>query len=42
MLKMTEINLDLNNVIDMQLFIEKGMRGSISYIVHRHTRANDK
>lgn len=42
MLKMTEINLDLNNDIDMQLFIEKGMRGGISYIVHRHTRANDK
>jgi len=29
MLKMTKINLDLISDIDMQLFIEKGMRGGI-------------
>ena len=33
MLKMTKIKLDLISVIDMHLFIEKGMRRSISYIV---------
>ena len=26
----------------MQLFIEKGLRGGISYIAHRHAKANDK
>ena len=39
MLKMTKINLDL---IDMQLFIEKGMRGGISYIGHRRAEANNQ
>jgi len=38
MLKMTEINLDLISDIDMQLFIEKGMRGGISYIAHRYAK----
>ena len=42
MLKMTKINLDLISDIEMQLFIEKGMRGGISYIAHRHTQANNK
>ena len=37
---MTGINLDLITDIDRQLFIEKGMRGSISYIADRH--ANNK
>jgi len=32
MFKMTKINLDLISDIDMQLFIEKGLRGGISYI----------
>ena len=31
MLKMTKINLDLISDIDMQLFVEKGLRGGISY-----------
>ena len=26
----------------MQLFIEKGMRGGISYIAHRRAEANNK
>ena len=42
MLKMTKINLDLITDIDMQLYIEKGMRGGISYIAHRHVVANNK
>ena len=42
MLKMTNINLDLISDIDMQLFIEKGLCGGISYIAHRHAKANNK
>ena len=42
MLKMTNIRLDLISNVDMQLFIEKGMRGGISYISHRYAKANDK
>ena len=42
MLKMTEIKLDLISDVDMHLFIEKGMRGGISYIAKRHSEANNK
>ena len=42
MLQMTGINLELVTDIDQQLFIEKGMRGGISYIAYRHARANNK
>ena len=42
MLKMTGIELDLISDINMHLFIEKGMRGGISYIAKRHSRANNK
>ena len=36
LLRMTKINLDLIAYLDQQLFIEKGMRGGISTITHRH------
>ena len=42
MLKMTKIKLDLISDIDMHLFIEKRMRGGISYLAKRHSRANNK
>ena len=38
MLKMTKIELEL--IVDM--FIEKGMRGGISHIAKRHSKANNK
>ena len=41
-LKMTKIKLDLVSDIDMHLFIEKRMRGGISYIAKRHSKANNK
>ena len=42
MLKMTKIELDFIHYINMHLFIEKGMRGGISYIAKRHSKANNK
>ena len=39
---MIKVNLDLISDIDQQRFIEKGMRGGISYIAHRHAEANNK
>ena len=42
MLKMTGVKLEKISDIDMYLFLEKGMRGGISYIAKRYSRANSK
>ena len=42
MLRMAAVKLEIISDIDMHLFIEKGMRGGISYIVTSHSKANKK
>ena len=42
MLKMTGIKLEKISDIDKYLFIEKGLRGGISYIAKRYAKANNK
>ena len=39
---MTKIELKLILDINMYLFVEKGIRGGISYIVERFSKANNK
>ena len=41
MLKITRIKLELISDVDMHLFIEKGMRGSFSYISKRHSKVDE-
>ena len=42
MLKMTGIKLELMDDVDMYQFVEKGMRGGVSYIANRYSSANNK
>ena len=40
MLKMTGIQLEKINNIDVHLFLEKGMRGGVSYISKRYSKSD--
>ena len=42
MLKMNGVRLKKISDIDMYLFIEKGLRGGISYIAKRFAKANNE
>ena len=42
MVKMTGVKLEKISDIDKYLFIEKGLRGGISYITKRYAKANNK
>ena len=39
---MTNVGLDLISDIDMSQFLEKSMRGEVSYIVQRYSNASKK
>ena len=39
---MSSVKLEKISNIDKYLFIEKGLRGGISYIAKRHAKANNK
>lgn len=41
-LKMTGVNLELLTDPDMHLFVERGIRGGIAMISHRHAAANNR
>ena len=41
-LKMTGVEFEKISDIDMYLFLEKGLRGGISYIAKRYNKANSK
>ena len=42
MLKMTKVELEKISDADIHLFIEKGMRGGISYVSKRYIKANNE
>ena len=41
MLNMTKVKLELISDVDMYLFIEKGMRGGISYVSKRNSKVDE-
>ena len=41
MLKMTGIQLEKISDIDIHLFLEKGMRGGVSYISKRYSKSDE-
>ena len=42
LLKCTNVSLELLTEPDMYLFVEKGLRGGISMVSHRHAQANNQ
>ena len=42
MLNMTKVKLELISDPDMYIFFEKGMRGGVSYISNRYSKANNR
>ena len=42
MLNMTKVELELISDAYMYLFFQKGMRGGVSYISNRYSKANNK
>ena len=42
MLKITDIKLEKISDINKYLFVEKGLRGGISYIAKRYAKVNNK
>ena len=41
-LKKTDVKLELLTDVDMLLMVEKGIRGGICHVIHRHAKANNK
>ena len=41
-LKKTKVNLELLTIFDLLLMIEKGIRGGVCQVIHRHAKANNK
>ena len=42
MLSVTKVKLDLISDVEMYLFLEKGMRGGVSYFSKRYRKGNNK
>ena len=40
--KKTEVKLELSTNVDMQLIVEKGIRGGICHTIRRYAKTNNK